>query len=227
LTPDPIGLAGGLNLYSYAGQNPINYVDPLGLYSWGQFWADVQGLTYVTNPTMWVADQLGDVVASLLPEGLRKGTIFGTGFGEEAVDYWASRYNRTHSAVDLVAGIAASRWTEDNWFGTASTLACSMPIGRMAGVPRSYWQYYPKNTPAYRSPWYAPSTSSRAPYALGQEARSALNLPPYNSATAVRRANIRWWQPMKNPRRPAPQPFGWPLQGWGYESQRGWLWLAK
>ena len=31
LTPDPIGLAGGLNLYSYAGQNPINYIDPYGL----------------------------------------------------------------------------------------------------------------------------------------------------------------------------------------------------
>jgi|GEM_PF-6780445 len=31
MTPDPIGLAGGLNLYGYAGQNPINYVDALGL----------------------------------------------------------------------------------------------------------------------------------------------------------------------------------------------------
>ncbi len=31
LTPDPIGLAGGLNMYGYAGQNPINYIDPWGL----------------------------------------------------------------------------------------------------------------------------------------------------------------------------------------------------
>jgi RHS repeat-associated protein len=31
LTPDPIGIAGGIDLYGYAGQNPINYSDPTAL----------------------------------------------------------------------------------------------------------------------------------------------------------------------------------------------------
>jgi RHS repeat-associated protein len=40
ISADPIGLDGGLNLYAYVGGDPVNWIDPLGLYTevvqWGR-----------------------------------------------------------------------------------------------------------------------------------------------------------------------------------------------
>ncbi|RJP40621.1 MAG: RHS repeat-associated core domain-containing protein [Desulfobacteraceae bacterium] len=34
LTPDPIGLAGGINPFVYSENNPVNLIDPWGLKTW-------------------------------------------------------------------------------------------------------------------------------------------------------------------------------------------------
>ncbi|MBI1394988.1 MAG: hypothetical protein GC151_03330 [Betaproteobacteria bacterium] len=43
ISEDPIGLAGGYNLYGYVGQGPIQYVDPLGLAEKPKPWFDTKG----------------------------------------------------------------------------------------------------------------------------------------------------------------------------------------
>jgi RHS repeat-associated protein len=55
LQPDPLGLEGGLNLYAYCANDPVNYIDPTGLdpysaleraaingYNRGGFWGGLQ-----------------------------------------------------------------------------------------------------------------------------------------------------------------------------------------
>ena len=128
----------------------------------------------------------------------------GTGAADRAVDYWVDRDN-------VFMGTLASAWTADNALTTA--LAAS---GGVAGMFRPYWQYYPAGAQGYASNWLVRGWNP--PYALGDEAVTKLALPPYNTATAVRQVNVRFWEFVRGPRGVTPN-YGQP--GGGLEWKRG------
>jgi RHS repeat-associated protein len=67
MTPDPIGLEGGINLYGFVQNDPVNFVDPWGLYteiiiwqpvghgisSFGHISSNVNGTNYSWGPNGW------------------------------------------------------------------------------------------------------------------------------------------------------------------------------
>ncbi len=93
LNRDPIGIAGGMNLYGYCAGGPVGSVDPWGFYGTGSFWGDAGQIL------LGVGDALGlthvpsaaEVAMSILDPG---------GIGRLNADFLSDPQGFVQSAVD-------------------------------------------------------------------------------------------------------------------------------
>ncbi len=159
--PDPIGIAGGLNSYGYAGGDPVNYSDPFGLCDTGKVWCEV-----------WNNFLSGMSIGHGQP-----GTCTGPGCSTGALVGLASSVLPTARAP-MVGRAAGVRYMGEGEAGTVGATG-TIPAVNAAGSPRVI--HYTTDVPVISA------AAARAKYLLDETPTHMVQFPirAVRDATAV------------------------------------------
>src|SRR5690606_8518512 len=130
LSPDPIGIGDGVNVYRYARSNPIRYTDPSGKLSWGQIAGIAAAVVVGTVVTVATAGLAGPLVGATAAAGI--GGIVGGAAGaavgevvEAGIDGREAHVGRAALAGAVIGGVVAGA-------GVALAAAAGTAVGTAA-----------------------------------------------------------------------------------------------